>query len=406
MMNKNILTLLFVRIVANFSDSLYYMTTIWFVKETMSSNTWIGIASFVTLLPVALQIFYGPIIDKYSKKTLLLIAMGIQAVILTLIVLLYYVNQLHPPVLLWLIFIATLAADLGYPTESALIPSLVEKEQLGKVNSVFAFTYNSLDIICNAVSGLIIATIGIGMVYFFNSITYVILFFVLWILLKLPRLKQNETNQKVAYKKEFLEGLRYFWKLGELRTFICVFTIINMLMCIPLGLMPILAHTEKEYGMWMTAISIGTLLGSMLSGKLFRYRLKSVFVTVNFIGGSAWFLSYLFLSSSLLSALVLLAMSWMMIGVMGVQFQTILQTSIDGEYLGRALTVVYAIQGALAPLGYLLGGVLADYVPTSQLYSIGAITLLLAGMYFTQSPFLSYKIEEAAFRERDNVERY
>ncbi|WP_231559710.1 MFS transporter [Bacillus sp. UNC322MFChir4.1] len=218
--------------------------------------------------------------------------------------------------------------------------------------------------------------------------------------------KRNESNQKVAYKKEFLEGLRYFWKLGELRTFICVFTIINMLMCIPLGLMPILAHTEKEYGMWMTAISIGTLLGSMLSGKLFRYRLKSVFVTVNFIGGSAWFLSYLFLSSSLLSALVLLAMSWMMIGVMGVQFQTILQTSIDGEYLGRALTVVYAIQGALAPLGYLLGGVLADYVPTSQLYSIGAITLLLAGMYFTQSPFLSYKIEEAAFRERDNVERY
>ena len=393
-MNKNILTLLFVRIVANFSDSLYYMATIWFVKETMNSNTWIGIASFVALLPVALQIFYGPIIDKCSKKTLLLIAMGIQAFVLTLIVLLYYVNQLHPPVLLGLIFIATLAADLGYPTENALIPSLVEKEQLGKVNSVFAFTYSSLDIICNAVSGLIIAVIGIGMVYVFNSITYAILFFVLWILLKLPRMKQNETNQKVAYKKEFLQGLRYFWKLGELRTFICVFTIINMLMCIPLGLMPILAHTEKEYGMWMTAISIGTLLGSMLSGQLFRYRLKSIFVAVNFIGGSAWFLSYLFLSSSLLSALVSFAVSWMMIGVMGVQFQTILQTSIDGEYLGRALTVVYAIQGALAPVGYLLGGVLADYVPPSQLYSIGAITLLLAGMYFTQSPFLSHEMRK------------
>ncbi|MCM3736064.1 MFS transporter [Bacillus cytotoxicus] len=388
MMNRNILTLLFVRIVANFSDSLYYMATIWFIKETMNSNTWIGIASFVVLLPVALQIFYGPIIDKYSKKMLLLTAMGIQAIILALLVFLYCVNQLHPIVLLGLIFIATLAADLGYPTESALIPSLVEKEQLGKVNSVFAFTYSSLDIICNAVSGLIIATIGIGMVYFFNSITYVILFFVLWLLLKLPRMKQNETNKKVAYKKEFLQGLRYFWKLGELRTFICMFTIINMLMCIPLGLMPILAHTEKEYGMWMTAISIGTLFGSILSGKLFRYRLKSIFVTVNFIGGIAWLLSYLFLSSSLLPALFLFAVSWMMIGVMGVQFQTILQTSIDEEYLGRALTVVYAIQGALAPVGYLLGGVLADYVPSSQLYLLGSITLLLAGMYFTQSSFL------------------
>lgn len=230
MMNKNILTLLFVRIVANFSDSLYYMATIWFVKETMSSNTWIGIASFVTLLPVALQIFYGPIIDKYSKKTLLLIAMGIQAVILTLIVLLYYVNQLHPPVLLWLIFIATLAADLGYPTESALIPSLVEKEQLGKVNSVFAFTYNSLDIICNAVSGLIIATIGIGMVYFFNSITYVILFFVLWILLKLPRLKQNETNRirKLRIKKNFWKAFVIF---GNSENCVHLFVFLRLLIC-------------------------------------------------------------------------------------------------------------------------------------------------------------------------------
>lgn len=396
MMNRNILTLLFVRIVANFSDSLYYMATIWFVKETMNSNTWIGIASFVVLLPVALQIFYGPIIDNYSKKMLLLTSMGIQAVILTLLVFLYYVNQLHPFVLLALVFIATLAADLGYPAESALIPSLVEKEQLGKVNSVFAFTYSSLDIICNAVSGMIIATIGIGMVYFFNSITYVILFFVLWLLLKLPkvRMRQNGTSKKVAYKQEFLQGLRYFWKLGELRTFISVFTIINMLMCIPLGLIPIVSHTEKEYGMWMTAISIGTLFGSMLSGKLFRYRLKSIFVTVNFIGGIAWFLSYLFLSSFLLPALVLFAVSWMMIGVMGVQFQTILQTSIDEEYLGRTLTVVYAIQGALTPVGYLLGGGLADYVPSSQLYLIGSITLLLAGMYFTQSPFLSHTMRE------------
>ena len=402
MMNRNILTLLFVRIVSNFSDSLYYMATIWFVKETMNSNTWIGIASFVVSLPVALQIFYGPIIDKYPKKLLLLTAMGIQAVILTLLVFLYYVNQLHPIVLLGLIFIATLAADLGYPTESALIPSLVEKEQLGKVNSIFAFTYSSLDIICNAVSGLIIATIGIGMVYFFNSITYVILLFVLWLLLKLPRMKQNESNKKVAYKKEFLQGLRYFWKLGELRTFICAFTIINMLMCIPLGLMPILAHTEKEYGMWMTAISIGTLFGIMLSGKLFRYRLKSIFVTVNFIGGSAWLLSYLFLASSLLLTLVLFSVSWMMIGVMGVQFQTILQTSIDEEYLGRALTVVYAIQGALAPVGYLLGGVLADYVPVSQLYLIGSITLLLAGMYFTKSSFLHHVMRERSL-ERGTI---
>lgn len=130
------------------------------------------------MLPVALQILYGPIIDRYSKKKLLIISMGIQATIFSILVFLYNLNQLQPALLLAFIFVATMAAHLSYPTESALVPFLVNKQQLGKVNSIFAFTYSSLDIICNAVSGIIIASIGIGMVYFLNSLTYVILFFV------------------------------------------------------------------------------------------------------------------------------------------------------------------------------------------------------------------------------------
>jgi len=118
MMNKNILMLLFVRIVANFSDSLYYMATIWFIKEITGSNTWIGIASFITMLPVALQILYGPIIDRYSKKKLLIISMGLQATIFSILVFLYNLNQLQQALLLAFIFVETMATYLSYPTES------------------------------------------------------------------------------------------------------------------------------------------------------------------------------------------------------------------------------------------------------------------------------------------------
>lgn len=401
MMNKNILTLLFVRIVANFSDSLYYMATIWFIKEIMGSNTWIGIASFITMLPVALQILYGPIIDRYSKKKLLIISMGIQATIFSILVFLYNLNQLQPALLLAFIFVATMAAHLSYPTESALVPFLVNKQQLGKVNSIFAFTYSSLDIICNAVSGIIIASIGIGMVYFLNSLTYVILFFCIWFILKLPRVVEKEAleNKEITYKEEFLQGIRYFWELGELRIFILAFTGINMLMCIPMGLIPVLANTGQEYGLWMTAISVGTLSGSLVSGKLVNYSLKHIFVTVAFIGGSTWFASYWLLSVSLITTLILFSLSWFMIGIMGVQFQTLLQSRIESEYLGRALTAVYAIQGSMAPVGYLLGGVLSDYIQPSHLYLVGSVTLLLAGGYFTQSPFL-YNAQKEKLSEK------
>ncbi|MGW6151229.1 hypothetical protein ACWFN4_28245 [Bacillus mycoides] len=87
--------------------------------------------------------------------------------------------------------------------------------------------------------------------------------------------------------------------------------------------------------------------------------MKHIFVTVAFIGGSTWFASYWLLSVSLITTLILFSLSWFMIGIMGVQFQTLLQSRIESEYLGRALTAVYAIQGSMAPVGYLLGGVLS-----------------------------------------------
>nr|WP_206767340.1 hypothetical protein [Bacillus paranthracis] len=68
------------------------------------------------------------------------------------------------------------------------------------------------------------------------------------------------------------------------------------MMCIPMGLIPVFANTEQEYGLWMTAISVGTLSGSLVSGKLVNYSLKHIFVTVTFIGGSTWFASYWLLS--------------------------------------------------------------------------------------------------------------
>ncbi|MFD3449744.1 MFS transporter [Microbacteriaceae bacterium 4G12] len=390
MMNKNILTLLFVRIVANFSDSLYYIATIWFIKKSMGSNTWVGIASFVVMLPVTLQIFYGPFIDRYSKKKLLMISIGLQAAVFAILVVLYNFNQLHAPILLGFIFIATMAEHLSYPTESALVPLLVDKQQLVKVNSIFTFTYSSLDIICNAISGMVIAIIGIKMVYALNSLTYVILFFCICFLLKLPKISVNEEleSSKVSYKKDFLQGLHFIWALGKLRIFILVFTGINMLICIPIGLIPVLANTEQEYGFWMTAISIGTLCGSLLSAKLIRYSLKHIFVVAAFISGSTWLISYYLLSISLTATLTLFSCSWFTIAIMGVQFQTLLQSKIESIYLGRALTAVYAIQGSMAPVGYLLGGVLSDYFQPSHLYLIGSVTLLLAGCYFMQCPFL------------------
>lgn len=216
-MNSNVWVLLIVRIISNFSDSLYILATIWFVKESTDSNVWIGVASFMTMLPVTFQLFYGPLIDRYSKKNLLLFSMLIQAVIFVILSTLYLMNELSPLLAILLVFFAAMAGELSYPTEHALVPSLVASKNLNKVNALFAFTYNSLDVICNAAAGLILAAIGIGLVYTVNSFTFIVLFVLVWFGLRLSSLKRQHADEKsiFCYKKELWIGLQSFGNSGR-----------------------------------------------------------------------------------------------------------------------------------------------------------------------------------------------
>lgn len=161
-----------------------------------------------------------------------------------------------------------------------------------------------------------------------------------------------------------------------------------MLISISLGVLPIIATSEQIYGFWMTAMSIGTLIGSGVALRLANVHLKRIFVIATLLGGCAWSFSLLWVDTNVIITLFLFSLVWIAIGVMGIQFQTLLQIHIEEAYLGRTLTIIYAVQGFLAPIGYLLGGIFADYVSPSSLYGVGALTLLGASMYFRYDSFL------------------
>lgn len=175
-MNRNIVVLLTVRVIANFADSFYFLASVWYVKDMTDSSFWIGVTTFVAMVPVAFQVLYGPLIDRYAKKKLLLWAMAVQATVFIILASLYVIDELSVGVVIVGLFVATLASELSYPTEYALVPTLVREADLQKVNALFTFTYHSLDILCNAIAGILLALIGVGLVYTSNAILYLFLF--------------------------------------------------------------------------------------------------------------------------------------------------------------------------------------------------------------------------------------
>ncbi|SDW15192.1 Major Facilitator Superfamily protein [Marininema mesophilum] len=255
--------------------------------------------------------------------------------------------------LLFLIFWATLLAELSYPTESALVPDLVSESELHKVNSIFSFTYSGLNLLATAVAGTIVAIIGVGAIFSVNAGVFLLTFLLLRIFLRLPTKEKLMKPKKTSsfftqYRKELLQGFSYISKLKIMKKLLSVFILINLLVCISLGLLPILSKTPQEYSYWSASVSIGILIGGLVASYLSRFPLRRLLVILFFIAGVSWLCAVLMISN-LFFALAFFSIAWGAIGVSGVLLQTILQVNLSSEYRGRGLTLVMAILGSLSP---------------------------------------------------------
>src|SRR5581483_10292310 len=128
----------------------------------------------------------------------------------------------------------------------------------------------------------------------------------------------------------------------------------------------------KAYGVLMTAIGVGSIVGSVVGSRI-RTRRPGVIVVVGLLTIAAALLSLGFLP------LPGILVCWAVTGVGITVFEILWMTAIHKEVPDRLLARVLALDSlgteSLTPLGYLAAGALAA--------SIGLHPLLVAGAAFT-----------------------
>jgi MFS family permease len=390
-MNRQLIILLTGRIITNFADSFYMIATIWYVKSATASPFLIGLTSAVAILPVTIQFLYGPIIDRFSKRKILYLAMLGQGAMVTIISVLYYTNLLWLPLLFTLMFVALSLSECTYPTESAMIESLTPRDQLTKVNSIFAFSYQTLDIICDAVSGIMIAFVGLGLVYVTNSVLLIGTGILFLFYLRVPRSKKETEVQTVRfirqYKEDFKEGFMVVKKRHSLLSIVFGIIGMNVVATMGIAMLPVISNSSAEYGFWLTAISLGTLSGTVLSSKVERFPLNRILPALSLWSGFFWILAFASFDVSILPYLFF-ALSWIGIGIFGIYIQTLIQVNLPKGYIGVGFAFISSLLGSLSPLGYLLGGVIGEFTSGRYLLGVSGVGYLAFALYFWMNPKL------------------
>src|SRR5688500_17410826 len=163
-----------------------------------------------TLPPLVLGPILGVYIDRFPKKWIMMGVDALRAGLALIIPLLYAAGALTLPRVYIVVFLMAVVATAFGPALSATVPLIVGRDQLTAANALVASTAMIGMLVGPAVSGLGIATVGMQVVLYVSSATFVLSVLSLSRLhLKQSHSPRSHARRGGSFVKDFKEGMRY-----------------------------------------------------------------------------------------------------------------------------------------------------------------------------------------------------
>jgi MFS family permease len=354
------------------------------------STLYVGFVGLAGLLPIVVFGLYGgAIADAVDRRKLYLrSSVGTWVVTLALLVqTLLSVNSIG--LILALVALQSSAFAISSSVRSAIVPRIMDADLVPAANTL-NFTVGT----SGAVVGPLLAGVLVGLHHgfaFAYGLDAILFTAALYSAFRLPPLPPRHEGQ-TAGVRAIAEGLRFI-AVNPVLLMSFLVDIAAMVLALPRALFPAAAanHFHGGVGFLYSSIALGSVLAGLSSGWIGRIRRQGRALVIAIIAwGCAVAVSGLV--TSLLLAVVLLAVAGAADMVSSVYRQTILQTYAPDEMRGRMSGVFVAVVAGGPRLGDVRAGVTADLTSVRFSWVAGgvacSILVLVAGCLMR--PFWQY----------------
>jgi MFS family permease len=346
----------------------------------------VGLFGIVQLVPLLLLAFLGgALADAVDRRLLVRVTELSLALLSGLLV----VNALLPHPQLWLLYVvAALAAGLDAlqrPSLDALLPRLVERDELAAAAALNSLRSTLGMILGPAAAGLLIAVVGLPGAYGVDMATFVVSLVALGLMRAVPPSPDAERPSL----RRVVEGVRYAGSRPELLGTYLV-DMVAMFFGMPTALFPVLAvqyanedtatSAATALGFLYAAPAVGSLLAAVTSGWTGRVRRHGLAVI---LAAGAWGLAITLmgLAPSLPLALVCLALAGGADQVSGLFRSTIWNQTIPDALRGRLASIELISYSSGPLLGEVESGAVASaFTPRVSILSGGVLCVVGVGL--------------------------
>lgn len=402
------------RLITNVGDSLYFVAAMWLVYDLTGDPAFSGIAGFLTLAPSALQAFFGPLVDRFSLRRILVGTQAAQGVLILAIPAIHYYGALSVWVVLAVMPLLSLLNQLVYPAQSAALPRLVDQEELVAANSAFSLAYQGTDAIANALGGVLVAALGAVTLFLVDSVTFAaaaLLFATLSVgagdAEDHAAGESRDADAPVAtdggddvadgeadaapssYWTSLREGVDYV-RGTVLVAILAGAALVNFVMGgAVMAAMPAFADTlggATAYGVLMAATAAGMFVGAVGASALKDRAFGWLTIACFLVSGLLWIAAIL--AAWLPATAALFCLALIPVGIGNVLLSSMVQAAVPDDLLGRVSALLGSVSSVSVPIGALLGGVLTGVVGPDVLLTVAGVGPVLFALYWLARPEL------------------
>jgi predicted MFS family arabinose efflux permease len=355
----------------------------WLIYRLSHSAFLLALDQFLGGIPIFLfSLIGGVVADRVERRKILLGSQYVQMATATILTILVATGLVHVWHILCLSFISGLAQAFGGPAYQALIPTLVEKEDMPNAIALNSIQFNVAVMVGPALAGQALAKLGEKWCFGLNALSF------LAPILSLSIITARFLPLKTADSmfSSLKQGIHFARKQGSMEALIVLafcMTALGMPMrtYIPVFVKDIFHRGPETYGNLLALMGLGSILGSLTIAGLGNIQKKGRLALGALICLGTGISGFALSKSVPLSGTILVLVGASMMAVFAT-VNSLVQLITTNEMRGRVMSVYnFAFRGGM-PMGNLLSGWLVPMFTAPVVLGVNGLLLVLLALYF------------------------
>lgn len=379
--------------ISSFGSKISYFALLKKVYEMSGGSiTNLGFLTIVESLPyIIFGVFAGVIIDRVSRKMVMIVSDVLSACITVSFIFVKDINFIYV-----IAFMASFVYVFRNPAQSSFEPNLVKKEDIPLMNSFESSVSNLNMIVGSAIGAAIVGFTGTDNAFIIDGLTFLISGAIIFtISIKEKHLGNTGDNKEKGYLKNFTRGVSIVFKNARLKLMLIIDLYVTFAMAMQGPLIYFFIReslnmgdkSELAWGILLSSLGIGAVIGSFGLGLLVKKYKNRFKLFLNVLMFDAVFFTAFLLNSYFPLSVAIFAF----LGCIGtahmIILNTVIQDTVEDQNRGKVFSAFSMLKSPITILSIFVGTTAAVFITAKDTLLIvaGVEALIAIGVRLTKT---------------------